>query len=131
MIVLDASALVDELLGLPSKHWVLQQLSGHEVLAPAHQVAEVLSAVSRMERAGTLPRLHVEDVMTRAAQVDQHLVLPTSAHVRRAIELSDHVRVNDGLYVALAEEHGCPLVTTDRRLASARVDCEVRTPTAD
>ncbi len=34
-------------------------------------------------------------------------------------------RVLDGLYVALAEQRDCPLLTTDARLAAAVPPCEV------
>jgi hypothetical protein len=42
-----------------------------------------------------------------------------------ALELGDRVRVLDGLYVALAEQRDCPLLTTDARLAAADPPCEV------
>jgi predicted nucleic acid-binding protein len=58
----------------------------------------------------------------------QELVTPTASHVRRAFALREHIRVADGLYVALADELDCPLVTTDRRLAGANTPCEVRVP---
>ncbi len=96
--------------------------------APAHQLAEVLLAVSRLQRSGVLDRRQVQDVMDRAVAVEQDPVRPTPAHVRRAVVLSDHMRVTDGLYVALAGELGYALVTTDRRLGRAGLDCEVRTP---
>jgi predicted nucleic acid-binding protein len=37
----------------------------------------------------------------------------------RAFELRANVTAYDACYVALAESLGCPLVTADRRLASA------------
>ena len=55
---------------------------------------------------------------------------PTVAHLRRAYALRERIRVLDGLYVALADELGCTLVTTDRRLAAATAPCDVRTPQA-
>ncbi|MGL5864312.1 MAG: hypothetical protein ACRCYX_00365 [Dermatophilaceae bacterium] len=42
----------------------------------------------------------------------------------------ERIRVLDGLYVALTEELGCPLVTTDRRLAAAAPPCTVLVPPA-
>lgn len=51
--------------------------------------------------------------------------------VRRAYDLRDRIQVCDGLYVALAEELRCPLVTTDRRLAVAAPPCEIRIPPGD
>lgn len=128
MIVLDASALVDVVIDEPVADWVLGELTSEEVAAPAHQVAEVLSAVTRLGRADVLDRESVGRALDRAQALEQALVLPTPAHIRRALALSGHIRVTDGLYVALAEELGCALVTTDRRLSRATVDCEVRAP---
>ena len=54
MIALDASALVDAVLDQPAGEWVLEQIAGEEVAAPAHQSAEVLSALSRLVRAGEI-----------------------------------------------------------------------------
>jgi hypothetical protein len=45
--------------------------------------------------------------------------------LERALDLQDRIRVLDGLYVALAEERERPLLTTDKRLASAGAPCEV------
>lgn len=128
MIVLDAAAVVDVLLGQAHTDWVLDQLQGQEVYAPAHQPAEVLSAVARLQRAGHLSSTQVTDAEADAAALEQHLVAPTPAHLRRALELQERVRVLDGLYVALAEELECPVVTTDSRLAGSSPPCEVRTP---
>jgi hypothetical protein len=67
-------------------------------------------------------------LLDESLELPQRLVPPSAAHVRRAFALRDHIRVADGLYVALADELGCPLVTTDRRLAGANTPCEVRVP---
>jgi predicted nucleic acid-binding protein len=53
------------------------------------------------------------------------LVLPDRRHLQRALELGERVRVLDSLYVALAEQRDCPLLTTDARLAAADPPCEV------
>jgi predicted nucleic acid-binding protein len=124
MIVLDASALVDVVVDQPAKDGVLAHL-GQPVIAPAHQMAEVLSAVSRLLRAGVITHDVARDALDEAAGLDQEHVRPGLAHVRRALDLQDDIRVLDGLYVALAEERDCPLVTTDARLARAKPPCEV------
>ena len=128
MIVLDAAALVDAVLDQPSKAWVLDQLTGQQVCAPAHQSAEVLSAVARLQRAGEISSEVARAALTEARALAQELVLPSAAHLARALDLQARVRVLDGLYVALAEERGCPLVTTDRRLVRAAPPCELRAP---
>ena len=128
MIVLDASALVDVICDQPSASWVLDQIAEDEISAPAHQPAEVLSAVARLVRAGTLEPLAGREALDEAFALSQRLVSPTAAHVRRAFTLRERIRVVDGLYVVLADELSCPLVTTDRRLGAAEAPCEVRTP---
>lgn len=48
--------------------------------------------------------------------------------IKRIAELAANVTPYDAAYVALAESLGCPLLTADRRLASApgpRCDFEV------
>ena len=128
MIVLDASALVDVVLDQPAAEWVLERLTDGDIHAPAHQSAEVLSVVSRQVRAGELEAADAEDALKEASDLPQQLVSPTADQVRRAFALRERIRVLDGLYVALAEQHGCALVTTDHRLAGARPPCEVLSP---
>lgn len=128
MIVLDASALVDVLLDQESAHWVLDAMEPHDVAAPAHQLAEVLSAVARLERNGTLDVDAARSALTAATTLPQELVTPSAAHVRRAFDLRRNIRVLDALYVALAEERGAALLTTDDRLIRADPPCEVLTP---
>lgn len=128
MIVLDASALVDVVLDQSTKPWVLDRLRGQTVVAPAHQPAEVLSALSRLVRAGELPADTAREALLEAAALDQELVPATAQHLARALELQDRVRVLDGLYVAVAEEHEVPLVTTDQRLARSGPPVDVIAP---
>jgi len=128
VIVLDASALVDVVLDQPSAPWLLDQIAGEEVVAPAHQPAEVLSAIGRLVRSGDVGVESGRDALDEAMALPQRLVPPTPAQVRRAYALRERIRLLDGLYVVLADELGCPLVTTDRRLARAGPSCEVRTP---
>jgi predicted nucleic acid-binding protein len=128
VIVLDASALIDVLLDQPSSEWVLAQLAGQDICAPAHQPAEVFSALARLHRAGLLGRDAMDNALAEASSLRQELVLPTLTHVRRAVQLSERIRVLDGLYVALAEARTAPLIATDRRLAGAGTSCEVRVP---
>lgn len=128
MIVLDASALVDLVLDQADAEWVLDELRGQDVHAPAHQPAEVLSALARLVRNDVLDAQTARDALEEAATLPQTVLPPTREHLRRAYELRARIRVVDGLYVALAEGLGCPLVTTDRRLAGSAAPCEVRCP---
>jgi predicted nucleic acid-binding protein len=124
VIVLDASALVDVVADQATKAEVLTHLD-QRLIAPAHQPAEVLSAIARLIRAGIVTPHEGLAAVEEAAALGQEHVPPTRSHLRRALALQDNLRVLDGLYVALAEERGCPLLTTDARLARAAPPCEV------
>jgi predicted nucleic acid-binding protein len=128
VIVLDASALADVVLDQPASAWVLDRIDGEEIRSPSHQPAELLSALARLVRDGTLGAAAAAGALREAATLPQRLVTPTRAHLERALALRDRIRVLDGLYVALAEELGCALVTTDARLARAGPPCAVETP---
>ncbi len=117
-VVVDASAMVDLLLGNDLGAAVRQRLTGHALHAPAHLGAEVLSALGRLNRAGELSD---EDVETRlrdlaAAPIRSHEV---SDLVLGAWSRRHQLRLADALYVELAVTLVVPLVTTDRRLRSA------------
>jgi predicted nucleic acid-binding protein len=128
MIVLDASALIDVVLDSPLQPWVIEQITDMPICAPAHQPAEVLSALARLVRAQVLTGAVALDALEEAHLLDQELVEPSMTHLARALARQDRIRVLDGLYVALAEERGVPLVTTDRRLAAARLPVPVLSP---
>lgn len=128
MIVLDASALVDVVIDQASKSWVLDQLETDTVIAPAHQLAEVLSALARLVRAGEMDLPAASDAAAEARRLEQDLLSPTAAQLVRALDLQDRVRVLDALYVVLAQDYDAPLITTDERLARTPLSIEVRSP---
>lgn len=130
VIVLDASALVDVVIDQHAKHRVLDHLEG-KVVAPAHQLAEVLSALARLVRADVIDPEVARAAISEAAALKQEHVIPDKAQLRRALELQDNIRVLDGLYVALAEQNECPLLTTDARLAGANPPCDVILATSE
>ena len=127
MIVLDASALVDAVLDslLRSGFSSGSPARASAPCAPAGGGAlrTVPARPRRSDRPGT-----ARDALDEATALPQRLVLPTAAHLRRAYALRERMRILDGLCVALADELGCTLVTTDRRLAAAVAPCDVRTP---
>lgn len=113
--VLDASALVDLLLGNESGVTVRSRVTGHALHAPAHIDAEVLSALGRLQRAGDLDATALKPLLTRlaAAPIHRH---PVAELLLGAWSLRHQLRLADALYVALAASRALPLVTTDRRL---------------
>ena len=131
MIVLEASAVVDTVLDRPSAGWVRAQRTDVDVIAPAHQPAEVLSALARLVHARAIDEPTAAAARRRGRRLPQVLIPTQAQHLRRAFALREGIRVADGLYVVLAEDLGCPLVTTDARLAGATPPCEIREPLAD
>lgn len=117
-VVVDASAMVDLLLGNEVGGAVRRRLAGHALHAPAHLDAEVLSALGRLHRAGDLEAEDVESMLRDlvAAPIQRHDVsdLLIGTWSRR-----HQLRLVDALYVQLAVVRDLPLVTTDRRLQSA------------
>lgn len=117
-LVVDASAVVDLLLGNDIGIKVEFRLRGHELHAPAHLDAEVLSALGRLHRAGELDDEQVSerlDALTTAA-IDRH---PLAALLTGAWTRRHTLRLVDALYVELAEQLGAALLTTDGPLAAA------------
>jgi len=123
MLVVDASAVAELLLGRPAAAAVAQQLTDHnyDLHAPHLIDVEVLSALRRVVAAGvaTAPR--------GDAAVADFLDLPVERHphdvlVPRVWELRENFSSYDAAYVALAEslaDEPSPLLTADARLARA------------
>jgi predicted nucleic acid-binding protein len=127
LLVLDASALVDLVLGGALSSAVRDRIDGHVLHAPAHLDAEVLSVLGRLHRAGALTDDHVVrqlEVVT-AAPIVRH---PLPDLVIGAWRRRDQLRLVDALYVELASRLGAPLVTTDAALAGAIDLAEVVMP---
>jgi predicted nucleic acid-binding protein len=115
VIVLDASAAVSALL---NDGQARRYLADEPIHAPHLVDVEVLSALRRQVNAGRL----AADQAHQALTVWKHIGLIRYAAtplVDRLWELRNSVTAYDALYVALAENLGCALVTADARLAGA------------
>jgi predicted nucleic acid-binding protein len=92
-----------------------------ELLSPDVFPIEIAHALTRAERQGrlTAPRSGVllADVLSTAPKLFPYFPL-----LRRVVEISSQLRVGvyDCLYIALAEQEGCELLTADVRLASLK-----------
>ena len=122
--VVDASLVIDFVLGTEGAASIGARIEGVELWAPAHFDAEVLSAFGQMERAGALSAEEA-DLRLRAAlavPLRRDLLgdLALGAWARRAA-----LRLADALYVELASRLGVPLLTTDARLGRAVPIAEV------
>ena len=118
MVVVDASAMVDLLLGTSLGAAVADRLRGEQLHAPEHFDAEVLSALGRLHRAGSLSPGQVGTRLARleSAPIARHPIVELG---RGAWGRRSNLRLVDALYVELAARLGVPLLTTDAALAAA------------
>lgn len=123
-VIVDASAMVDLLIGTPSAGLVATRLAGVSLHAPAHFDAEVLSALGRLHRSDALAARSVTARLTRLADapIERH---PLGPLVLEAWKRRANLRLVDALYIALAEAIDAPVLTTDAALASASSRAEL------
>jgi predicted nucleic acid-binding protein len=124
VVVVDASALVEALIGGRLGAAVRMRLRGSELHAPAHLDAEVLSALGRLHRAGDLDAAKVSSALNElsVAPIVRHQLAGLLAG---AWSVRQQIRLVDALYVELSSSLGANLVTTDARLARARRGVEL------
>jgi predicted nucleic acid-binding protein len=120
MLVLDASAVVELLLGGARAEPVLQQIEAHEgeLHAPALLDSEVLHAFRGLVRSGGV------SAARGAMAVELLGSLPLARHpatplLPRMWELRHRLSGYDATYLALAEALEAPLLTFDAGLAAA------------
>jgi predicted nucleic acid-binding protein len=123
MLVVDASAIVELLLGRPPAERVAQHFASHgyELHAPQLLDIEVLSALRRVVAAGDASPARageaVADLLDLRVERYPHEIL-----VPRIWELRSNFSAYDAAYLALAEalaDDGAPLLTADARFARA------------
>jgi predicted nucleic acid-binding protein len=117
-VVVDASALVDLLLNHDTAPAVRSALRGATVYAPSIMDGEVLNGIRSAWLRGALPDDRAGVALDRLAAMPVERV-PDRVLVHDAWSLRHNVSASDALYVALARRLACPLVTLDRRLATA------------
>jgi predicted nucleic acid-binding protein len=126
-VIVDASAMVDLLVGTAVAPSVEERLRGHEIHVPAHFDAEVLSALGRLQRAGEMTVRQVTARLERvaAAPIQRHLLAPL---LSGAWKLRHNLRLVDALYGELATRLDAPIVTTDAVLAAASPAADLLPP---
>jgi predicted nucleic acid-binding protein len=122
-LVVDASAVVETLLGTDLGVKARARMRGHALHAPAHLDAEVLSALGRLYRASKLTEVTVGAALDELARapIERH---PLAALLTGAWERRENHRLVDGLYVQLAEALTLTILTTDGRLARSTARAE-------
>jgi predicted nucleic acid-binding protein len=128
MIVVEASAMADALLDDgPAGDVARAELhSDPHWVAPPHLLIEVLSVIRGMALGGKLSPARAQEAIDTLPSlvVEEVTVAPL---LDRMWQLRGNVPAYDAAYVAAAESVGCPLVTSDNRLAKANgVRCEIR-----
>ena len=123
MIVLDASAMVEALVGRAPDEELLNALSG-DVDAPHLLDVEVLSVLRGLLRGGKLDASVAEQARLDhfAFTITRHETAPLS---ERIWQLRHQFTSYDASYIALAEALQAPLYTCDAKLATRGHDAQV------
>jgi predicted nucleic acid-binding protein len=123
-LVVDASALVEALIGSTLGTAVRARMRRQELHGPAHLDAEVLSALGRLHRAGELPADAVTAALIEleSAPIVRH---PLADLLMGAWRARDRLRLVDALYLELSTKLHAVLLTTDARLARSSATAEL------
>ena len=120
MIVLDASAIVELLLGTPRGRTVAARIADPSLGLNVPHLAdvEVAQALRRYEREGQIDADEARSAIDtlEALDLERHSHEPL---LRRAWALRENLTAYDAVYVALAEALGAKVLTCDGRLARA------------
>lgn len=116
MLVVDASAVAELLLGTAKGHAVAAALGEHTLHAPELMPLEVASVFRGLVRAGEVDAAEVPrfftDLANLGVELYEHLPL-----LGRVFDLRANATVYDAVYLALAEALDAPVLTCDGKLA--------------
>lgn len=120
MLVIDASAVVELLIGGRHAEWVAGTVRDEVIVAPELLDVEIASALARLQRGGLLDASEADAAIGRfaALPVERLGHAGLTADVWRLREV---VRIADAFYVAAANALDCLLLTTDTRLGRSGV----------
>lgn len=120
--VLDASVALCQVIPRPFSPNALRlrdeyRRNIHELIAPSTFSAEVASALTKSERQKIIPAGQAEVLLFKVLGTIP-AIHSYGSLLRRATRISSQTRAGllDCLYVALAEQEGCEMVTVDDKL---------------
>ncbi len=116
MIVIDASAWVDLATGVATARLVNAATTNGHWLVPEHFRLEGLNAVRGRWLGRQISDLQFNALTAELISTDVD-VWPTAPLLPRVRALAANANAYDASYIALAEEVGSPLVTSDAKLA--------------
>jgi len=128
LIIVDASTLANALIddGPVGQRSRAELARDSHWAAPEHLVVETFSVVRGRHLGSKISGQRALDALDALATATVEL-LSTTPLLPRMWQLRDNISSYDAAYVAAAETYGCPLVTTDARLArTGDLRCEVR-----
>lgn len=119
MIVIESSAMVDALVGVPANPELLALLADEELHAPALLDFEVASALRGHALGGKLDQLRLDEAIEDfgALRIERHQMTDLLAHI---LDLRDNFTVYDASYMILSQALEAPLVTADTKMNDAR-----------
>jgi predicted nucleic acid-binding protein len=120
VIVVDASALLEALLRTPERAAAERRMfnSGESLHAPHLLDVEVAHVIRRYAATGELDAERGREALADLADFPLRRY-PHDFLLPRIWELRNNLTAYDAVYIALAEALGAPLLTRDRRLATA------------
>ena len=125
-VVVDASVMITANRVGPAAERARNEIADNALVAPHSLGVEVVQGFRRLVSSGECS----EAIAQRAIWNVNRLHIdrfPFEPFANRVWELRHNVTAHDAWYVAIAERLGVPVVTTDRRLASATGPlCEFR-----
>lgn len=125
MSVIDASLLIDVLVGLPAgRRWRRWVATSDALAAPDCAGVELGRYLRRQALSGGLSAAHAQHSL-RAFRALGVQTYPTGPLLADAFELRENFTFDDAIYVSLARRLEEPIATTDARLARAAADAGV------
>ena len=118
MIVVDASAVIEWLIGNSRGQAVARALKGGNLHAPAHLDIEVAQVTRRLARNAVITPARGRAMLELLAEAPIRR-LPLEPLLPRVWALRANLTAYDAAYVALAEVLPAPLLTFDRKIPAA------------